>query len=190
MAATATRQTEWKNVRGSSTVAGAVWRAGFKLERNLSMNNLHWAMYDAAGRRVAQGTDRLCIPTADELAVWDAEAPGIAARGSRYIDYGQLYIRWGKLPKAGRSRNHATGQREAGISVYWADYNPGADTIDYDDASTLAGAALTHMFNGTPCYLVTGDEVGIGSDGEPLIRNARIIASLTVTPDGLRVIPT
>lgn len=35
-------------------------------------------------------------------------------------------------------------------------------------------------------YLITGREVGRGSDGEPLLADVRIIAQAEVTPDGYR----
>lgn len=165
----------WSYVRGISSHPQAVWRAS---------NHLHWADYDAQGCRVAQGADRSCAPTPEELAAWDAQAPIMVARAAQAVH--PAYIRWGHLPKGGRSRNHATGNLEAGISVYRARYNPELEVYEYDDEA-LAGAAVAYMFAGVSPYLVTGREVGTGSDGEPLLRDVRIIGPLGLAEHGFRL---
>jgi len=83
------------------------------------------------------------------------------------------YIRFGALPPSGRSRNHADGSLETGVSVLrariWAD--------GYCEvlASQPAQIADTLALQGKrPVYRVWGDEMGIGSDGEPLLRVSRI----------------
>jgi len=141
-------------------------------------NNCHWAEYNESGVRVAQGTHRLCAPTAEELARWDATIGEIIARAERADLPSALYLRWGNLPRGGRSKNHATGELEAGVSVYGARYNPVTDLIEYAEDGTGCHAALTYLLSGAPCYLVTGTEVGRGSDGEPVLRDVRILATL------------
>lgn len=166
---------------GESPVAGA------RLRAEGGERGLRWALYDAAGRRLAQGSDAVCTPLPAELATWDAEAVTLAQRAAAFAYADQpLYIRWLDLPAGGRSRNHATGQRERGVSVYGARYNPVTDLIEYAGGG-LPGAALTYLLTGAPAYLVTGEAAGMGSDGEPVIRAARILARLTPTADGLQV---
>ena len=47
----------------------------------------------------------------------------------------------------------------------------------------LDGAALTYLIKGAEIYLITGKEIGKGSDGEPLIEDAEIVAKLRLDPD-------
>lgn len=151
--------------------------------------NCHWADYDpTTGIRVRRGTDWACVPTPDELAQWDAEAPTITARIASNPYPERIYIRWRKLPKGGRSRNHATKELEAGISCYAASYNPISSVIEYLEDGATAGAALTYLLTGAPCYLLTGREVGRGSDGEPLLADVQVLCQLRPCADGFRVI--
>lgn len=150
-------------------------------------NNCHWAEYDEHGTRIAQGTHRLCAPTAEELARWDATISDIITRAKRVDLPSALYLRWGGLPKGGRSKNHATGELEAGVSVYGARHNPVTDLIEYAEDGTGCHAALTYLLSGAPCYLVTGTEIGRGSDGEPVLQDAHILADLKPCEDGFEI---
>lgn len=162
--------------------------AGARLRAEGGERGLRWAVYDAEGRRLAQGVGGICGPLPAELAAWDSEAVTLAQRAAAFSFTGQpLFIRWLGLPAGGRSRNHATGRRERGVSVYGARYNPVTDLIEYAGGG-LPGAALTYLLTGAPAYLVTGEAAGTGSDGEPVIRAARVLAPLTPTTDGLQVV--
>jgi len=142
---------------------------------------LHWAQYDLDGRRVAIGSDWCCTPTPAELAEWDATAPQIAARwaGRQSLLALPLYIRFGELPRSGHSINHATGQRERGVSCYEA--QPDLASGGFVLAGTgLADAAIAAAFGlyGQVALLITGEQCGYGSDGEPVVRKPRILARL------------
>lgn len=82
-----------------------------------------------------------------------------------------VYIRFGKLPRCGQSRNHATGEMEAGVSVYNA-AKVGAAEYIIDMRNVDAGSGLFIAQNRDP-YLVTGSVAGTGSDGEPLLTNCK-----------------
>lgn len=136
---------------------------------------LHWAKYDAEGRRIDTGSDWSTTPTADELAAWDAIAPQVAAMRKVHKP---RYIRFGRLPKGNRSVNHATGQKEKGVSCYEARLNvvTGAWELTGDG---LADAAIQGAFGlYDSVWLLEGKEAGRGSDGEPVITNVKIIAKL------------
>jgi hypothetical protein len=161
----------WEYIARRSSNHGAVWRA---------WDGLAWADYDQDGRPVATGTGA-CAPAAQVKAIWDAQAPEIAAAPPPAAE--RLYIRWGAIPPRERSRNHATGRLERGVSVYAARWDPERRrVIVIDDA--LPGTGLMLMFLGFPVYLIVGHEVGRGSDGEPLLRQVRVIATLTPEEDG------
>lgn len=91
--------------------------------------------------------------------------------------YRGLYIRFGELPKSGKSKNYATGEYENGISVYDARYDIGEGAFEIC-GNALSGAAFAGLLSGKNIYLLSGEEYGTGSDGEPTIRNAKIISEL------------
>lgn len=75
-----------------------------------------------------------------------------------------LYVRVSRGPdadrRAGRSRNHQTGQVEAGLSVNRV-------------TSWRSVTEYVYLLIGQPqarVWLLTGEECGRGSDGEPLLR--------------------
>lgn len=81
------------------------------------------------------------------------------------------YIRFGAPPKSGFSINHATGEREPGVSVYRAKlYDTGAVIVDTPHYSQGTFLALQNL----PMYQVWGKIVGYGSDGEPCLKINKI----------------
>ena len=176
----------------NSAIHGEVWRAEHPANRWGMTPNHHWAAYDRDGRRIATGQPMpgytTCEPTAEELEEWDAEAVRAAANAQAWpVDPTDpaLYIRFGRLPRAGRSRNYLTGEHESGVSVYNARYNAATDALDA--SSALGGTYIHYLIEGRDAYLVTGDECGIGSDGEPVLAGTRIVATLVATADGFRI---
>jgi hypothetical protein len=142
----------------------------------------HWAAYSEAGELVANGSDWTCKPTDTELIEWAAVAQRVAqmmASKWAMIDH-DLYIRFGNLPKGGRSRNYATGTIEAGVSVFEARYNLLTGAVELAGGA-LAGAAIMAAFGayGDTVLLVTGQYAGVGSDGEPVLRNVKTLAQLS-----------
>lgn len=123
------------------------------------------------------------------LDQFDRQAAEYAARATSFREeYGDVvYIRWNTLPASGHSTNWATGQVEKGVSVYAARYNPALDIVEMIENGTNSGAMLGYMFDGAPAYLVTGEANGLGADGEPLLRNIKLIAEMKIEEEGLKV---
>ena len=137
--------------------------------------NYRWREYNYDGNIVRQRGEF----TASE----DDEAERIIKslpRPAHRVD--DIYIRFGALPKGGKSRNWASGEYERGVSVYRARYN--VNTGTYQPFGALPGAEIAHLLRGSQILLVTGDKVGTGSDGEPLLANVIIITELEYTTDG------
>lgn len=95
-----------------------------------------------------------------------------------------IYIRAGYLPKGGKSQNHLTEKYEKGISVYEA-IKKSNNSIYFLLPSMNASACvgLSSVFQGNhgmckPLFEVTGDRVGHGSDGEPVLKNCVITRRL------------
>lgn len=98
----------------------------------------------------------------------------------------KYYLRFGDIPASGLSniwlRDEIIGQ-ELGVSVYdaalmadgWHVILP--KPITRNVINTLYGLLAQKK----PVYILSGEEVGIGTDGEPLLKDPRI--SLEITED-------
>lgn len=97
-----------------------------------------------------------------------------------------MYIRFGDIPTNEQSTIYRGDEEigiEKGVSVYHAVIN---DNGDVEICITLPITRTTlytfqHLveYDNRPCYLVDGEYVGRGSDGEPLIKNVKIIKEIT-----------
>lgn len=86
---------------------------------------------------------------------------------------GKTYLRLGLLPKNGKSINHLTGKIENGVSVFeLVDGKPVIDNLQLIDS--LSGR------HALPAFLVTGEQVGIGHDGEPILQNVQYVSKTNV----------
>lgn len=92
----------------------------------------------------------------------------------------KLYIRYGEIPSNEKSKIHnRAGEiigEEAGVSVF--EYIEGKGAVIPDTEKARDDYFMLSKMFWKNHYLVSGDEVGIGSDGEPLITNVKIIKLL------------
>lgn len=92
----------------------------------------------------------------------------------------KLYIRYGEIPSNEKSKIHnRAGEiigEEVGVSVF--EYIEGRGIVVPDNEIARDDFLMLSNTFWKNHYLVTGDEVGIGSDGEPLINNIKIIKLL------------
>jgi hypothetical protein len=95
-----------------------------------------------------------------------------------------VYVRFGGIPENERSRNYLTKEYEAGVSVYEALERDGKYQILLPKLDPVSIATLGNCYNtaqglwgkeNNPLYLIEGDFIGYGSDGEPLLKNCKII---------------
>lgn len=94
-------------------------------------------------------------------------------------DYGKVhYYRWGEPPESGRSRHVISGKYERGVSVYAARLNPINGHLVMDPSGLKFEHYGSAVSSDRPVYLMEGDKAGRGSDGEPLLRNARVVRRL------------
>jgi hypothetical protein len=82
-----------------------------------------------------------------------------------------VYIRYGKIPKNGKSYNAITGTYEQGVSVFKGRLLKNGEILISGDNHVLTASAES-LRVGKP-YIVEGDVVGLGNDGEPLLSNAK-----------------
>lgn len=73
------------------------------------------------------------------------------------------FLRFGAPPASGHSQNFAENTLEAGISCYRLKKNTITPTAR--ELSTLADIISENR----PLYLIEGEEIGFGADGEPVI---------------------
>lgn len=83
------------------------------------------------------------------------------------------YLRLGEIPTNESSYNFLTKGQENGVSVFEWDGN----------SPVLSNLQLVDSFSGRDdhkAYLVTGEEIGIGFDGEPLLKNVKIVKEINL----------
>lgn len=92
-----------------------------------------------------------------------------------------VYIRFGGWPSDERSNNNVTGFKEEGVSVYEMDHR-GYPSINWEgnfgnaqDDLVSRITDLRRRRSDDPVFMVQGDVIGTGQDGEPLLRNVRVI---------------
>ena len=98
------------------------------------------------------------------------------------------FVRFGRkdgaFPVGEVSYNKLTGEPELGVSVYEAVERGGQYQLLLPRLDPMTIATIGMCFNTAqglwgqtehPLYEVEGDFVGIGSDGEPLLKNCRVV---------------
>ena len=139
-----------------------------------------WAHFNLNGKLVAKG-ERLNAPSDTELNHWIEKAKNL--NGSWLNDIpNNIFLRFGDLPKGGVSKDWSSGRVEKGVSVYSAKKDFVNNSIWFGENS-LPGAALIRASEDAPVYLVTGKKVGIGTDGEPVLKNVEILHKLKFNSD-------
>jgi hypothetical protein len=99
--------------------------------------------------------------------------------GPEDYDEDDLYIRFGDTPEGEQSYDSRNDKLEDGVSVYDAYKN---DDDVWMPTGNMIQTVLVLATRDT--YLVTGDKVGTGADGEPLLKNVKAVAELT-SPKGV-----
>ena len=143
--------------------------------------NLSWAVLDLETGEIIEECQRgaFLFPGLTDAQLAEAKE---AIKGFHRAPYENAYIRFNDLPKSGFSKNYATGENELGVSCYEARWDIVTGVYKRDGAG-LDGAAIRYILSGSPVYLITGEEISRGSDGEPTLRNARVLAELTYDRD-------
>jgi hypothetical protein len=92
----------------------------------------------------------------------------------------ELYVRFGDIPEDERSWNSTDECYEDGVSVYDAEVASVPSDSDAHAMFVPVGPKTLQilMLAQRDTYLVTGDRVGTGVDGEPVLRNVEIVAEL------------
>ena len=83
-----------------------------------------------------------------------------------------MYVRFCKIPQDEKSWNFMRNRKEEGVSVFKADDN-GMPILENAEQAKSLWARLHRRH-----YLVTGEVVGTGQDGEPLLQNVRVVRRL------------
>lgn len=118
------------------------------------------------------------------------------------------YIRFGGIPKNGKSINFIKMSFQEKASFSWALENLGEDAAYSEYVTEKALENGTSVFKigkdgmpvlenlrqvnslalriGKPAYIVSGEEVGTGNDGEPLVQNIKVGKERRFTEDELK----
>lgn len=91
-----------------------------------------------------------------------------------------VYVRFGDIPEDERSYNSTDDCYEDGVSVYAAEISSVPAASDAAGMFVPVGSKTLQimLLAQRDTYLVTGDEVGTGVDGEPLLRDVETVAEL------------
>lgn len=123
------------------------------------------AEFDAA---CAEAGRRNSVEAA-ERAVQEAEAAWLSAETSKvWASLPHVFVRFGRPPAGEKSKNHATGTPEDGVSCYEAAVLP-------DGGYWIWEICLKTMFMQSfladrPAYILAGERVGTGGDNEPVVK--------------------
>ena len=83
------------------------------------------------------------------------------------------YIRFGEVPRSGKSYNYRDNFFEKGVSAYHAVFFPdGSYEVLYHNPFEMFGA---YSYSSRPAYRLYGEEIGTGSDGEPVLKVIKAI---------------
>lgn len=117
--------------------------------------------------------------TATKQPWWVAYSHGVPKTAAALEEPDRHYLRFGDWPDDERSINNVFGHKEDGVSVY--DLHRGrpvvpGDEIGYgehgnDTHEELQGRIDDWRRGRHPAYVVRGNQVGFGHDGEPLLRD-------------------
>ena len=94
------------------------------------------------------------------------------AEEAKFADADQGYIRYGEIPKSGKSWNFRDNCPEDGVSVFEADFaKDGSYRPILNDVLTVSFLNVSDR----QAYRIYGDVVGMGADGEPLINVSKAV---------------
>lgn len=85
----------------------------------------------------------------------------------------------------GCSTNHATGGKEAGISV--TTLVPYPEVWEPGDAKTIAMQVMSWAYVAPVTYILTGDAIGMGADGEIVLDPETWVAVATIDTDAIQM---
>lgn len=87
------------------------------------------------------------------------------------------FVRVGKCPAGGKSYNYRDGKYEDGVSVYraWFSAEGGLRVIDLRGVDVASAMFVWAEKDEKGVYQVLGQEVGCGSDGEPVLKKQKQI---------------
>lgn len=153
---------------------GDAWLFGVRLEngRVSSGGSKSFALsYDEINARLESGRYQTVDVEVDRTL--DVEALPVSPDDD-------VYVRFGDIPEGERSYNHTDECHEDGVSVYDAEIESVPQESDAAGMFVPVGTKTLQiiMLAQRDTYLVTGEEVGTGVDGEPLLRDVDIVAEL------------
>lgn len=90
-----------------------------------------------------------------------------AAADQKFASSSKGFIRFGRVPENGRSKNHRDGTLEAGVSCFEAEF---AEDGSYRLLLTPVLEVSYLTVRDRQAYRLYGEEIGTGADGEPLLR--------------------
>lgn len=145
------------------------WMNGIRVYKGLA-----WADFDLDGNLVRKSQSNFNF-VSDELTDAELEEASEKIKSFSPAPYNEVYLRFNDLPKNGKSKNFATSEEEKGVSCYSLIWDVVSGCYKRTEEG-LEGAMVAYAIQGAPIYFVTGKECGIGSDGEPVLKDAKVVS--------------
>lgn len=108
----------------------------------------------------------------------------LEAQKTKWDNAEDVFIRFSKPPQSGKSYNYASGEYEPGVSVYRGKQTANGEVKVFPSTPDELWGVMNFKAHGVDIFVVSGKEIGVGSDGEPLLENVKIIRK--VNPNQLR----
>lgn len=125
------------------------------------------------------GKDGYNVPMASLTHQATAEAlqSSTEQHGKKWANGKEVYVRYGKLPPGGKSTNYRDNITEKGVSVFRGILLPSGEIMAVPQYNDELGSMMMGLQQRS-LYVVEGKEVGIGSDGEPVLSNAKLLTGI------------
>lgn len=104
----------------------------------------------------------------------EAERQKEAARKEERKLGTEIYVRFGAAPKNGKSHNYRDDTEEDGVSVFRAVLSADKETVHINLNTQYALGTYLTVYD-RQLYRVYGTKIGVGSDGEPLLKVTRSV---------------
>lgn len=97
----------------------------------------------------------------------------VSSQRVKWQDATPCYVRFGLPPKGGRSRNHQDETLEEGVSVFYGEMLPNGEARALPQRQEQFVSMIS--IQSRPMYIVTGTEIGLGADGEPVLADCTVV---------------
>jgi hypothetical protein len=94
-------------------------------------------------------------------------------RDEKWSEAKDVFIRYGNLPPGGYSTDWSSGKKEKGVSVFRGKILPTGEVKPILSTDQQQGTFFMGGITNRPVFVLEGEVVGTGADGEPVMKNPK-----------------